>query len=70
MFDSVYQFLSKIGYNHPIHPPEVHMPIGLVVGALVFALTALLFRRPMLAQTARYCTILAFIGTFPAILFG
>jgi uncharacterized membrane protein len=34
MFNSVYEFLGKIGYHHPIHPTEVHMPIGMVVGAL------------------------------------
>ena len=70
MFDSIYQFLDRIGYPHPIHPTEVHMPIGLIVGALVFRIAAMLFRRPALAQTAHYCTILAFIFLFPTILFG
>jgi len=70
MFDSIYQFLDRIGYPHPIHPTEVHMPIGLIVGALVFRIAAMLFRRPALAQAAHYCTILAFIFLFPTILFG
>jgi len=70
MFDFVYQFLSKLGYTHPIHPTEVHMPIGLVVGALVFAIIAIVFRRQTLAKTARHCIILAFIFLFPTILFG
>jgi uncharacterized membrane protein len=70
MFDPVYQFLNKLGYMHPIHPTEVHMPIGLVVGACVFAYVALVFRRPSLAQTARHCIILAFIFLFPTMLFG
>jgi uncharacterized membrane protein len=70
VFNFVYEFLSRLGYNHPIHPTEVHMPIGLVVGAFVFAWIAVLFRRPKLATTARYCVILAAIWVFPTMLFG
>jgi uncharacterized membrane protein len=70
MIDFVYQLLAKIGYTHPIHPTEVHMPIGLVVGALVFAVTAAAFRREKLVLTPRHCIILAFIWIFPTMLFG
>jgi uncharacterized membrane protein len=70
MFNFVYQFLAGLGYTHPIHPTEVHMPIGLVVGAFVFAWIAVLFRRPRLATTARHCVILAAIWVFPTMLFG
>jgi mono/diheme cytochrome c family protein len=70
MFDPIYHFLSQIGYRHPIHPTEVHMPIGLVVGAVIFASIALLFRRRNLARTARHCIILAFIWLFPTMLLG
>ncbi len=59
-----------IGYHHPIHPTEVHMPIGLVVGTLAFSLVALVFRRPLLAQVSRYCFILAFLFIFPTVIFG
>ena len=44
-FDAVYNLLAKLGYTHPIHPTEVHMPIGLVVGALVFIYIAVIFNR-------------------------
>ena len=70
MFNSVYEFLAGLGYSHPIHPTEVHMPIGLVVAAVIFAWIALLFRRPNLARTARHCVILAFLWVFPTMLFG
>lgn len=70
MLDAIYHFLNEIGYHHPIHPTEVHMPIGLVVGALVFALVAGLFRRERLRLTPRHCIILAFIWIFPTMLFG
>lgn len=69
-FNFVYNFLQDLGYPHPIHPTEVHMPIGLVVGAFFFAWIAFFFHRPKLAITARYCAILAFIFVFPTMLFG
>ncbi len=70
MLEFVYRSLEAIGYYHPIHPTEVHMPIGLIVGGLGFSLTALLFRRPALAQAARYCFVLAFLFMFPTLIFG
>jgi uncharacterized membrane protein len=70
MFNFIYEFLARVGYTHPIHPTEVHMPIGLVVGALIFACIAAIFKRRTLEPTARYCIILAFIWLFPTMLFG
>jgi len=70
MFDSVYDFLARIGYTHPIHPTEVHMPIGLLVGAVVFAYVAVIFKKEQLEKTVRHCIILAFIWVFPTMLFG
>jgi len=70
MFDFVYEALRRIGYTHPIHPTEVHMPIGLVVGALIFAVVALLFHRQKMTMTPRHCIILAFIWIFPTMLLG
>lgn len=29
IFDSVYQFLDKVGYLHPIRPWETNIPLGL-----------------------------------------
>lgn len=70
MFDAVYWFLERLGYSHPIHPTEVHMPIGLIVAALIFRIAAPLLHRPVLIQTARHCTLLAGIFLFPTVLFG
>ncbi len=49
MIELLYEPLEKIGYTHPIHPPLTHIPMGLVFGAFIFALTALLFRRTTLS---------------------
>ena len=37
--------LNKVGYIHPVHPPLTHNPMGLVAGAFIFALVALLVRQ-------------------------
>jgi mono/diheme cytochrome c family protein len=70
MIEAVYVFLNKVGYRHPIHPTGVHMPIGLVVGALIFALLAFFFRREKLLLTPRHCILLAFVWVFPTMLLG
>jgi uncharacterized membrane protein len=71
MIDLFYQLLDKIGYTHPVHPPLTHIPMGLIIGAFIFALVALLFRRTILPSMAyRRIILLALIFTFPMALFG
>jgi len=70
MLDAIYNLLGQIGYPHPIHPTEVHMPIGLIVAAWIFRAAASVFRRPALNQAAHYCTMLAGLFLVPTILFG
>jgi magnesium transporter len=45
MADALYALLAKLGFTDPIHAIMVHMPIGLVIGALIFALVAVIFKR-------------------------
>jgi len=71
MTEFLYEALEKIGFIHPIHPPLTHIPMGLVFGAFIFALIALLFRRPILPQLAyNRIILLALILSFPTMLFG
>ena len=71
MIELLYQALEKIGYIHPIHPPLTHIPMGLVFGAFIFALIALLFRRTILPQLAyNRIILLALVLSFPTALFG
>jgi uncharacterized membrane protein len=70
MINAFYEFLNRLGYHHPFHPTEVHMPIGLVVGGFVFAVVGLVFRRQKLVLTPRQCIILAFIWIFPTMVLG
>jgi uncharacterized membrane protein len=71
MIDLFYQLLEKIGYDHPIHPPLTHIPMGLIIGVFLFALAAVVFRRALLPPLAyRRLLLLALISAVPTILFG
>ena len=70
MIDSLYELIAKLGFTDPLHAPLTHMPIGLVIGAFLFFLVAVLFGKKNLVLTARHVSILAFIFVFPTILFG
>jgi uncharacterized membrane protein len=70
MIDWLYRTLASLGYTHPLHPPMTHLPIGLVIGALVFAVGARALRRSNLAVTGRHCIALALITVIPTMLLG
>jgi uncharacterized membrane protein len=70
MIDTFYKIMDWIGYHHPVHPTEVHMPIGLIVGAFIFAVVALMLRHRKPVLTPRHCLILSLIWVFPTILLG
>jgi mono/diheme cytochrome c family protein len=70
MADALYAALERIGFTDPLHALLVHMPIGLITGAFLFFLVALLFGRLKLVPSARHAAILAFIFVFPTILTG
>jgi mono/diheme cytochrome c family protein len=70
MVDALYAALNRVGFTDPLHSLLVHVPIGLVVGTLVFFLVAVIFKRKQLVLTARHAAILAFIFVFPTILTG
>ena len=70
MVEFFYQILTKFGYNHPIHPTLTHLPIGMVMGAFIFVLIAVIFGRTNLMQTAKHCAVLALIAAVPTALLG
>ncbi len=70
MMERLYQFLYNLGYSDPIHPVVVHVPIGILTGALVLGVLSFYFHGPMMGRAARYAVIISFISLFPAMLFG
>jgi mono/diheme cytochrome c family protein len=70
MIDALYGLLNSIGFTDPLHALIVHMPMGLVIGAFLLVLIAIIFKRTKLFLTARHISIMAFVFVFPTILFG
>jgi mono/diheme cytochrome c family protein len=70
MVDALYSLLNAVGFKDPLHALIVHMPMGLVIGAFLLVLIAILFNKSKLMLTARHISILAFVFVFPTILFG
>jgi len=70
MIELIYQTLAEFGHTHPLHPTLTHIPIGMVIGALIFMLVALIFHKSNLTQSARHCSVLALIAAMPTALLG
>jgi uncharacterized membrane protein len=69
--DHFYHFLQRMGYDHPIHPPMTHIPIGLVIAIFIFGCLSLIFRREILPVAAyRRIHILALPFLLLTILLG
>ena len=67
MVENLFATLEKIGFDHPLHPMMTHLPVGMVVGMVVFSLIGLVWKKPQLGETAYYCSLLALVSIFPAI---
>jgi uncharacterized membrane protein len=70
MTDVIFEFLNKIGFVHPLHPAFTHIPMGMVMGAVVFRLASFLPRLKVLARTGYHCIILGLVGMVPAAFSG
>ncbi|MFH0725394.1 MAG: DUF2231 domain-containing protein [Pseudomonadota bacterium] len=70
IIEKIYQAFAAIGYSHPLHPTVIHLPIGLILGATLFGVIAVVFRRTSFATTAKHCMALAFLALFPAVFLG
>jgi uncharacterized membrane protein len=70
MIELVYQTLAKIGYNHPLHPAMTHIPMGMIIGGFLFAVSSAVMRKDDLAKAAHYCYTLSLIFVLPTMLLG
>jgi len=70
MIELVYQTLAKIGYSHPLHPAMTHIPMGMIIGGFLFAVSSAVMRKDDLAKAAHYCYTLSLIFVLPTMLLG
>lgn len=67
MIEGLYAFLEKVGFGHPVHPMLTHVPMGMIIGAVIFSLAGLIWKNQQLDRTAFHCSVLALLGIVPVI---
>lgn len=67
---SVYAFMGLLGYHHPFHPTQVHIPIGLIFGAFILGWAGRLRNQSVFLQAAWYCMVIAMIFMIPTVITG
>jgi len=70
MSDFLYDLLALVGFSHPFHPVLVHVPAGMSIGALGFALWARVTGQEIYRTVAYLMTVAAFIFIFLVIPVG
>lgn len=70
MTEIIFEFLNKIGFVHPLHPAFTHIPMGMVMGAVIFRLVSFLPKSKVLARTGYHCIILGLLGMIPTAFSG
>jgi uncharacterized membrane protein len=70
MTEIIFEFLSKVGFTHPLHPALTHIPMGMAMGAVVFRLASFLPKLKGLAKTGYHCVILGLLGIAPTAFTG
>ncbi len=70
MVENLYSFFEKIGYSHPLHPMLTHVPMGMIIGMVVFSFLGLIWKNKNFDQTAYYCSALALLAILPVISAG
>jgi len=70
VISSVYAFVGRLGYHHPLHPTQVHIPIGLIVGAFILGVIGKSRPNTQFSRAAWYCLVMAMLFTIPTIVTG
>ncbi len=70
MTETIFTFLNSVGFTHPLHPALTHIPMGMVMGAVVFRMASFLPKMKYLAKTGYHCVILGLLGIPPTVFAG
>jgi len=70
MIEKFYSFLEMVGFAHPLHPILTHVPMGMIIGAVLFSILGVLFKKQSLTTTAQHCATLALVFIVPVIIAG
>ena len=67
MVENLYSLLATLGFSHPLHPMLTHIPMGMIIGMVVFSLLGIISNNQNLQQTAFHCSVLALLTVLPVI---
>lgn len=67
---AIYSFIRHLGYSHPLHPTQVHLPIGLIFGAFILGILGRLRHHTQFSHAAWYCLVIAMFFTIPTVITG
>lgn len=67
MVESLYSLLASLGFSHPLHPMLTHVPMGMIIGMVVFSVFGLIAKNTAFTQTAFHCSVLALLAVVPVI---
>ncbi len=70
MVEFVYGLLESIGFAHPLHPALTHIPMGLVMGAVIFRVAAIVSPMKYLSKTGYHCAVVGLLGVPPTAILG
>ncbi|MCG8472056.1 MAG: hypothetical protein MI742_09385 [Desulfobacterales bacterium] len=70
MVEFIYGLLESVGFAHPLHPGLTHVPMGLVMGAIIFRATAIFTPMTHLARSGYHCAVVALLGHPPTAIAG
>ncbi len=70
MVENIYSMLAQVGFSHPLHPMVTHVPMGMIIGMVVFSFLGLMWRKGTLDKTAYHCSVLALLSVLPVIAAG
>lgn len=70
MVEFIYGLLESVGFAHPLHPGLTHVPMGLVMGAIIFRLTAVFSPMKHLGKTGYHCAVVGLLGHPPTAIAG
>ncbi len=70
MVETIFKFLESLGFTHPLHAVFVHLPMGMVMGAVAFRLASFIPKLKTLAKTGYHCVIFGLLSIPPTIFSG
>jgi uncharacterized membrane protein len=70
MVENLYSSLADLGYTHPLHPTLTHVPMGLIIGMVIFSVLGLFWKNKNFDHTAFHCSVLALVSIPPVIAAG